>query len=239
MSWQATAWAVRQKVGPPARKLLLLVVANYADSQGVCWPSQKTLSEDTGMSLDTVQRQIKKLKDDGFISIARPPKRRGQWQTFIYQLDMSEQETKPQNAARSAAAAGSSGYPPRGGGLAGESGGKCGPAGPHPAREPGRTAMRLKPSIEPSIEPSRAKPSSSAAERLLAFQGKRELIEVTQNRLARRLGGWGLLQKMDDRELERITKLEQRGQLDDETLHQAALRARLAPESNTKSPAEP
>jgi hypothetical protein len=44
---------------------------------------------------------------------------------------------------------------------------------------------------------------------------------------------------MDDRELERITKLEQRGQLDDETLHQAALRARLAPESNTKSPAEP
>jgi len=88
--------------------------------------------------------------------------------------------------------------------------------------------MRLKPSIEPSIEPSRAKTSSNVAERLLAFQGKREPIEVAQNRIAQRLGGWEILMKMGDRELERITKLEQRGQLDDETLQQAASCARLA-----------
>jgi len=235
MSWQATAWAVRQKVGPPARKLLLLVLANYADADGICWPSQETLAEDTGLSLDTVQRQTKRLSADGFLSIERPPKRRGQWQTFVYRLSMSDQPARPQNAARPehaaealqdraphAAGGASSQLPPAG------SGGNCGPARPHPAREPGRTAMRLKPSIEPSIEPSRAKTSSNVAERLLAFQGKREPIEVAQNRIAQRLGGWEILMKMGDRELERITKLEQRGQLDDETLQQAASCARLA-----------
>ena len=61
MSWQAAAWAVRQNVGHPARKLLLLVIANYADEHGVCWPSQGRLAGEAEMSLDTVQRQTKKL----------------------------------------------------------------------------------------------------------------------------------------------------------------------------------
>jgi len=101
MSWQATAWAVNQKTGNPSRKLLLLVLANYADADGVCWPSQGLLAEQTGMSLDTVQRQTKQLIACGYLSVSRPPKRRGQWQTFIYYLQMPIESTPPQNAARS------------------------------------------------------------------------------------------------------------------------------------------
>lgn len=100
MSYQATAWASNQQVGNPARKLLLMILAEHADKHGYCWPSQGLLAKKTGMSLDTVQRQTKKLRDDGFLSVTRPPKRRGQWQTFIYQLKINDQSTRPQNAAR-------------------------------------------------------------------------------------------------------------------------------------------
>ena len=40
MSWQATAWALRQKTGSSGCKLLLLTLANYADDTGCCWPGQ-------------------------------------------------------------------------------------------------------------------------------------------------------------------------------------------------------
>ena len=78
MSWQATAWAERKKTGSPARKVLLLVLASYADEFGVCWPSQEVLANGTEQSLDTVQRQLRKLADMGIISVAVRPMGRGQ-----------------------------------------------------------------------------------------------------------------------------------------------------------------
>ncbi|MET4214375.1 helix-turn-helix domain-containing protein [Bradyrhizobium sp. LA2.1] len=249
MSWEATAWAVRQKVGPPARKLLLLVLANYADADGICWPSQGRLADDTGMSLDTVQRQTRKLISDGFLAITRPPKRRGQWQTFVYRLSMTDKEGKrvssgasseqpepnlavepgrsarPQNAAWSEAAGGAVANVP----VAPSDGDECGPARPHPARKPGRTAMRPKPSIEPPIEPSRSNISASAAERLRAFQGEQEATEVIQNRIAQRIGsdGWLMLGEMSDGERARLTTLQRRNQLNDALLASAVASARL------------
>jgi hypothetical protein len=76
---------------------------------------------------------------------------------------------------------------------------------------------------------------TDAAARLRAFQAKQEGIEVTQDRIAKRVcemaggirEGWSLLMQMPDRELERLTTLERRRQLDDETLRQAVLGSRL------------
>ena len=98
MSWQATAWAERQKTGSPARKVLLLVLGNYADEDGYCWPSQKTLSKGTEQSIDTVRRNANRLKTDGFIDIEQKPRRGGRWPKLAYKLRMF---TGPQNAARS------------------------------------------------------------------------------------------------------------------------------------------
>ena len=224
MSWQATAWAVRQKVGPPARKLLLLVLANYADADGICWPSQETLAEDTGMSVDTVQRQSKKLVADGFLSITRPPKRRGQWQTFNYQLSVSSKPSAPQNAARTTTASMQEETTPV------SSGSYCGLAEPHPLRNPNRTAMRLNPSKEPSIEPSHLRTSANAGERLLTFQKNQEATEVTQNRIAGRIGpdGWSIFGELSEADQERLTAMERRRKLDDNTLGRAILRSRLS-----------
>ncbi|WP_354141381.1 helix-turn-helix domain-containing protein [Bradyrhizobium sp. LB11.1] len=287
MSWQATAWAMRQRVKPPARKLLLLVLATYADKHGICWPSQETLADDAGMSLDTIQRHTKKLKHGGLLSITRPPKRRGQWQTFVYQLSMSTPEAGPQNAYQSQNAdrplrtkpGGQGGNrPATSGNFAKHYSGErlaasgslieaadcliqtirsfdagprdvsgtcqaaartidvdsglsdCGMAAPHTERQPGRAAMRLKPSIEPLREPSAATSSNDAGARLQAFRDKQEPTEAIQNRIACKLGpdGWVLLGELDNAELERLTALERRHQLDDETLRLTKLRARSA-----------
>ena len=60
MSFQAMAWAIKQKA-PTKSKFLLLVLANYADERGVAWPSLATLSTDTGISRSVLIECLKKL----------------------------------------------------------------------------------------------------------------------------------------------------------------------------------
>jgi hypothetical protein len=98
MRWQATAWAEKQKTGSPARKVLLLVLANYADATGRCRPSQATLAEGTEQSIDTVQRQLRKLEADGHIRREKRVRAGGHWPGHRYILNM---HTEPQIAARS------------------------------------------------------------------------------------------------------------------------------------------
>jgi hypothetical protein len=88
MSWQATAHAVEQKTGSPHSKLILLLLANRADEDGICWPSQNNLADQSEQSADTVQRHLKNLEDGGFIRRVRSRRTRGRWPGFIYQLLM-------------------------------------------------------------------------------------------------------------------------------------------------------
>ena len=102
MSWQATAWAVKQTAGSPSAKLLLLTLANYADADGCCWPSQEVLAADTEQSVDTVQRQLKKLIDAGLTRKVPRAQGEGRWDSRTYFLNMPVAEmSKPQSAARS------------------------------------------------------------------------------------------------------------------------------------------
>jgi DNA-binding transcriptional MocR family regulator len=209
MSWQAIAWAIRQNTGAARRKLLLLALANYADKGGVCWPSQETLARDTEQSVDTVQRQLDILEELKQIHRERMPKRRGQWQGYRYKLPLqTDPAPKGQNAARSPHL-------------------RSGQAAISALTRP--QSLRLKPSIEPLYEPSHILTTSDAAERLRAFQGKQEGAEVVQNRIAQRIGanGWLLLGAMNDAQRSRLSTLERQGRLDDETLTNAVLAARL------------
>ncbi|UYO55696.1 helix-turn-helix domain-containing protein [Rhodopseudomonas palustris] len=102
MSWQATAWAAKQVTGSPARKALLLALANYADAAGMSYPSQDTLARDTEQSTDTVQRQMKQLAALGLVRIEKRPAVKGQWPGLVYFLALPVAETtEPQIAARS------------------------------------------------------------------------------------------------------------------------------------------
>lgn len=68
MSIQAVAWAIEQKTGSPAGKVVLICLANYADENGECWPSQATIAKETELSERSVREWLQKLEDAGIIS---------------------------------------------------------------------------------------------------------------------------------------------------------------------------
>ncbi|WP_166647809.1 helix-turn-helix domain-containing protein [Aquamicrobium defluvii] len=74
MSIQAVAWAIDQKTGSAAGKVVLICLANYADEDGKCWPSQKTIAEETELSERSVREWLQKLEDAGLLT--REPRRR-------------------------------------------------------------------------------------------------------------------------------------------------------------------
>lgn len=67
MSWQALAWAGKLTVGSPAAKSLLILLANFADEAGECYPTFEKLSEMSELSYRAVQDNIAKLESLGLI----------------------------------------------------------------------------------------------------------------------------------------------------------------------------
>ena len=70
MSFQAMAWAVALEL-PSREKFVLLMLSNFADENGMAWPSLATLCKITGMSRHTVIEAIKKLEKESYIKAIR------------------------------------------------------------------------------------------------------------------------------------------------------------------------
>jgi DNA-binding MarR family transcriptional regulator len=66
MSFQAMAWAIKQPL-QTYDKMVLLMLSNYADSQGKCWPSLGKLAEECGMSQSQVRKCVAKLEKLGMV----------------------------------------------------------------------------------------------------------------------------------------------------------------------------
>ena len=71
MSVQAITAAFAVQGVTPSEKLLLLALANYADADGECWPSQATLTHDTGLSERTIRTALASLEGAGLVSRER------------------------------------------------------------------------------------------------------------------------------------------------------------------------
>ncbi|MFZ2252669.1 MAG: helix-turn-helix domain-containing protein [Minisyncoccia bacterium] len=71
MSVQAITAAFAVQGVSPSEKLTLLALANYADQDGRCWPSQVTLTRDTGLSERTIWAAMQRLEAAGMISRER------------------------------------------------------------------------------------------------------------------------------------------------------------------------
>jgi predicted transcriptional regulator len=87
MSFQAMAWAIKQPI-PCQDKMVLLVLANYANDDATCYPSVNRLSADCGLSESKVRKCVAKLEKLG---LARRHMRiRAYGQTSnVYELDLS------------------------------------------------------------------------------------------------------------------------------------------------------
>ena len=75
MSVQAITWALDYAAGSVAEKVILLVLANYANEYGISWPSQKTLAGQTALGERTVRRVLADMEGRGVIR--RIVRRRG------------------------------------------------------------------------------------------------------------------------------------------------------------------
>lgn len=229
MSWQATAWAQRQRTGSPHAKLILLLLANYADEDGICWPSQSTLAEASEQSPDTIQRHLGKLEAAGLIRRQRQNRTRGQWLGYVYQLMMpgvvdhaaeSGLVKKPaEKRARQAAVSG--------------------PTKPQRAAQPCRTQRPYK-SIEPPTESSAPKTETPAhAESLrLGREARRTAVPsyrpkgcdegAIDSEIAKRFGaeGWSILVDLSESELDHLRQRQRCRQLTDSELSMIAAKHR-------------
>lgn len=68
MSNEVIDWAIDQELkGGAARKLILILLANRADEQWVCWPSRRKLATESGVSLAQVGKHLLALEEEGLI----------------------------------------------------------------------------------------------------------------------------------------------------------------------------
>ena len=58
---------VRDLRAPPIPKLIFYALAARADADGICWPSIRTLCDDTGLARRTVQMHLQKLIQDHLV----------------------------------------------------------------------------------------------------------------------------------------------------------------------------
>lgn len=67
MSNQAIDWALAQPVKHSTAKFVLMVMANRADDDMICWPSTADLCQQTAQDRKTVQENLRRLREAGFI----------------------------------------------------------------------------------------------------------------------------------------------------------------------------
>lgn len=98
MSLMMMTQAFKVKVGNPARKLVLVKLADNANDQGECWPSYGHIARECEMGRSTVKAHIKALAEAGFLHVQY--RRRGDTNSSnIYKLTLEEgkpiERTKP------------------------------------------------------------------------------------------------------------------------------------------------
>lgn len=90
MSISCMAMALRQDNLNPATKFILIILADHADDEGLCWPGQKGMAEKACMTDRQVRRHIAKLKNLELISIERIKRADGSWGGNKYSLNLAK-----------------------------------------------------------------------------------------------------------------------------------------------------
>ena len=90
MSVQAITWALGCKTEKSSDKFVLLVLANYADQDGFCWPHVGTIAELTLLSVRAIRRCLARL-DGTFLTIEKRRGTFGQQASSHYFLDLNSE----------------------------------------------------------------------------------------------------------------------------------------------------
>ena len=79
----------------PSRAVTLyMYLCHRANSDGQCWPSERTIAQDLKISKSTVKRAIEDLKRCGYISVERRYRKNGANSSLLFVLkDFSKHHT--------------------------------------------------------------------------------------------------------------------------------------------------
>jgi hypothetical protein len=94
VSFQAVSWAARQTSGGPTGKLVLMMLAQFADDEGVCFPGQLKLAEMCELTDRAVREWLAKLEAKGLISRARRYRPGGYRTSDAIVLSVTSQEPR-------------------------------------------------------------------------------------------------------------------------------------------------
>lgn len=94
--------ALKTKGLTTSQKFVLVALANYADQEGRCWPSQAALAADTAQSERQIRNALKALELEGLI--IRQKRRQGQRQTSdLFRLNLQAEHhaaSEPKNTSQ-------------------------------------------------------------------------------------------------------------------------------------------
>jgi len=102
MSIRAMTWAWTAALSPTP-KLVLMALADIADDQGLCWPSVKALARKCSLSERSVQRVLRSLESEDFLSVEAQFRKDGSRSSNRYRLALDA--LPPQSALIRAARA--------------------------------------------------------------------------------------------------------------------------------------
>src|SRR5262249_91082 len=91
MSIEALNWAIDSEGENASAKLVLLILANYADDHAECWPPRERLEHVTGLSRSTVKRVLSSLETAGLIARVLRHDERGLARSSVYRLQLRSQ----------------------------------------------------------------------------------------------------------------------------------------------------
>ena len=90
MSFDAMSWAVKQNCATPTAKLILLLIANYADEKHSAFPSKDHLAKQANCDERTIRRALRSLEDQGLISVEQRHDANGKQSSNRYILSLDK-----------------------------------------------------------------------------------------------------------------------------------------------------
>ena len=84
MSIKIMSWVLDHSPSEGKARLVHVVLADHANDDGLCWPSQKKIANRAGCSIEHVRVTIKQMVADGYVEIVKASTREGE--SHQYQL---------------------------------------------------------------------------------------------------------------------------------------------------------
>jgi hypothetical protein len=77
MSIKIMSWVFDHSPYDGKARLVHAVLADHANDQGICWPSQATIAKRAGCSVEHVRVTVKQMIADGYLEIVQQSTRQG------------------------------------------------------------------------------------------------------------------------------------------------------------------